>query len=53
VEELSKRYNIAVNNTPRAFLELAVVTAVLYLAMSYPLALLTRRLEKKAAAARA
>src|SRR4029450_2667058 len=53
VEELSKRYNISVNNTPRAFLELAIVTAALYLAMSYPLALLTRRLEKKTTAARA
>jgi len=53
VEELSKRYNISVNNTPRAFLELALVTAALYLAMSYPLALLTRRLEKKTTAARA
>ncbi len=53
VEELSKRYNIAVNNTPRAFLELALVTAALYLLMSYPLALLTRRLEKKTTAARA
>jgi polar amino acid transport system substrate-binding protein len=53
VEELSKRYNIAVNNTPRAFLELALVTAVLYLAMSYPLALLTRRMEKKVTTARA
>ena len=53
VEELSKRYNISVNNTPRAFLELALVTAALYLAMSYPLALLTRQLEKKTTAARA
>jgi polar amino acid transport system substrate-binding protein len=53
VEELSKRYNIAVNNTPSAFLELALVTAALYLAMSYPLALLTRRLEKTTTAARA
>jgi polar amino acid transport system substrate-binding protein len=53
VEELSKRYNISVNNTPRAFLELAIVTAALYLAMSYPLALLTRRLEKKTAGVRA
>jgi polar amino acid transport system substrate-binding protein len=53
VEELTKRYNIASNNAPRAFVELALVTAVLYLAMSYPLALLTRRLEKKTAAVRA
>jgi polar amino acid transport system substrate-binding protein len=53
VEELSKRYNIAVNNTPRAFLELALVTAALYLVMSYPLSLLTRRLEKTTTSARA
>lgn len=52
-EELSKSYNIIVNNHPQAFLELALVTATLYLAMSYPLSLLTRRLEKKAAMARA
>jgi polar amino acid transport system substrate-binding protein len=53
VEELSKRYNIAVNNAPRAFAELALVTAALYLAMSYPLSLLTRRLERRQQQARA
>lgn len=53
VSELTKRYNIASNNAPQAFVELALVTAALYLAMSYPLALLTRRLEKKATTARA
>ncbi|HTK78607.1 MAG TPA: ABC transporter permease subunit [Gemmataceae bacterium] len=53
VMELSKQYNMSVNYTPRAFFELAIVAAALYLAMSYPLALLTRRLEKKTAAARA
>jgi polar amino acid transport system substrate-binding protein len=53
VEELSKRYNIAVNNAPRSFLELALVTAALYLAMSYPLSVLTRRLEKQTTAVRA
>ena len=44
--ELSKRYSIVANNTG-APLEIAAATAVLYLLMSYPLALLTRRLEKK------
>jgi polar amino acid transport system substrate-binding protein len=52
-EELSKSYNILVNNHPQAFLELALVTATLYLLMSYPLSLLTRRLEKKATTTRA
>lgn len=46
VEELSKRYNIASNGAPYAFVQLAIVTAALYLLMSYPLALLTRRLER-------
>lgn len=53
VEELSKRYNIASNDAPHAFLELALVTAGLYLLMSYPLSLVTRRLEKTTNAARA
>jgi polar amino acid transport system substrate-binding protein len=47
VEELSKRYNIASNESPHAFAELALATALLYLAMSYPLALLSRRLEHR------
>jgi polar amino acid transport system substrate-binding protein len=46
VEELSKRYNIASNESPHAFAQLALATAVLYLMMSYPLALLSRRLER-------
>jgi polar amino acid transport system substrate-binding protein len=53
VVELSKQYNILVNNTPHAFAELALVTSVLYLAMSYPLAILTRRLERRRAHVRA
>ena len=52
-EELSKSYNNIVNSNPQAFLELALVTAALYLLMSYPLSLVTRRLEKKAVMARA
>jgi polar amino acid transport system substrate-binding protein len=47
--ELTKQYQITANNYPRAFLELALVTSLLYLLMSYPLSLLTRRLERKAA----
>ncbi len=46
VVDLSKQYNIAVNNNPRAFGELALVTALLYLAMSYPLSIVSRRLER-------
>jgi polar amino acid transport system substrate-binding protein len=53
VVELSKQYNILVNNTPTAFVELALAAAGLYLVMSYPLSLVTRRLEKNVAAARA
>ena len=53
VVELSKQYNILVNNTPRAFAELALVTSFLYLAMSYPLSLLSRRLESRRAVVRA
>jgi polar amino acid transport system substrate-binding protein len=45
VVELSKRYAILVNST-NAYLELMVVTAALYLLMSYPLSLVSRRLEK-------
>jgi polar amino acid transport system substrate-binding protein len=46
VVELTKQYNILVNNTG-AYLELLVVTAALYLAMSYPLSKLARRLEHR------
>jgi len=44
IVELSKRYNILVTNT-NAYIELAIVTALLYLCMSYPLSLAARRLE--------
>jgi His/Glu/Gln/Arg/opine family amino acid ABC transporter permease subunit len=47
VEELSKRYNMAVNGSPQAFVELGLTAAALYLLMSFPLAILTRRLERK------
>jgi polar amino acid transport system substrate-binding protein len=46
VVELSKRYSILVNNT-NAYLELAAVTALLYLLMSYPLSVLARGLERR------
>lgn len=47
VEELTKRYNIASNESPHAFAELALATAVLYLLMSFPLAMFSRRLENR------
>lgn len=47
VVELSKRYNIAVMNNPGDILPLAAVTALLYLGMSYPLSLLSTRMEKR------
>jgi polar amino acid transport system substrate-binding protein len=46
VVELTKEYQILVNDTG-AYLELAAVTALLYLLMSYPLSLLARRLERR------
>ncbi len=44
VTELTKQYNMAANGTG-AILELAAMTALLYLAMSYPLSRLARRME--------
>jgi polar amino acid transport system substrate-binding protein len=46
VMELTKRYSILSNST-EAHLELASMTALLYLLMSYPVALLSRYLEKR------
>lgn len=46
IVELSKEYYIQARSTG-AVLELGMVTALLYLAMSYPLALLTRHLEQR------
>jgi polar amino acid transport system substrate-binding protein len=48
IVELTKRYSILANSTG-AYLELAAVTALLYLLMSYPLSLLARRLEARQA----
>ena len=47
VVELAKRYNIAVMNNPSDILPLAAVTALLYLGMSYPLSLLSTRMERR------
>ena len=44
VTELTKEYNVLANSTG-AIVPLAAMTAILYLAMSYPLSILTRRLE--------
>lgn len=44
--ELAKTYSILAATTLR-FFELGLITAILYFAMSYPLSLLSRRLEKK------
>lgn len=44
VVELTKQYNMLANNTT-AVLEIAAMTAFLYLAMSYPLSVVARRAE--------
>lgn len=46
VTELTKQYNMLANSTG-AILELAAMTAVLYLVMSYPLSLVAQRLERR------
>jgi polar amino acid transport system substrate-binding protein len=46
VVELTKQYNISVMSNPSEILPLAGVTAVLYLAMSYPLSVFSARMEK-------
>lgn len=45
VVELAKRYNIAVMSHPADLVPLAAITALLYLCMSFPLSVLSRRLE--------
>lgn len=47
VVELSKRYSIDAKNNTTLFFELAALTGVLYLLMSYPLSLLATGLERK------
>lgn len=49
VTELTKAYSINSKNNPGAFVEFVVLTALLYMAMSYPLAVASRRLEQKLA----
>ena len=46
VIELTKRYSVLALSTGR-IVELAVITALLYLAMSWPLALLSRWFERR------
>jgi polar amino acid transport system substrate-binding protein len=46
VTELTKQYNMLANSTG-SILELAAMTAVLYLVMSYPLSVIAARLEAK------
>ncbi|MCA9065322.1 MAG: hypothetical protein KDA96_19775, partial [Planctomycetaceae bacterium] len=46
IVELSKEYAIQSRSTG-AVLELGIVTALLYMAMSYPLSLLAGRLERR------
>lgn len=47
VTELTGRYNQLYNDRPKLFLELGLMTALLYLLMSYPLSLVARRLERR------
>jgi polar amino acid transport system substrate-binding protein len=47
VTELTGRYSELYNNHPNAILQLGLLTAVLYLMMSYPLSLVARRLERR------
>jgi len=51
VMELTKQYNVLAMSTG-AILELAVLTSLLYLAMSYPLSLFARWSERRLAAGR-
>jgi polar amino acid transport system substrate-binding protein len=47
VVELTSRYQTLMVNHPRYMLRLGLVTALLYLLMSYPLSLVARRLERR------
>jgi polar amino acid transport system substrate-binding protein len=47
VTELTGRYNELYNNHPTEVLQLGLMTALLYLLMSYPLSLVARRLEQR------
>jgi polar amino acid transport system substrate-binding protein len=52
VSELAFEYRTLSNNFPSRVVELGLMTAVLYLAMSWPLSILARRLERQFAEAR-
>jgi polar amino acid transport system substrate-binding protein len=47
VHELAYQYRNLSQNYPRLVMQAAVMTAILYLAMSWPLSLLARRLERR------
>ncbi|MGH7172968.1 MAG: ABC transporter permease subunit, partial [Gemmataceae bacterium] len=47
VVELTSRFRSLMVNHPQYMLQLGLVTAVLYLLMSYPLSLVARRLERR------
>ena len=47
VTELTARYNELYNDFPSKALQLGLLTALLYLMMSYPLSLVARRLERR------
>jgi polar amino acid transport system permease protein/polar amino acid transport system substrate-binding protein len=47
VIELTGEYRFLINNHPRLMLEFGLMTAALYLAMSYPLSLVARRMETR------
>jgi len=47
VVELTSRYQTLMVNHPRYMLRLGLVTALLYMLMSYPLSLVARRLERR------
>jgi polar amino acid transport system substrate-binding protein len=49
VVELTSRYQTLMVNHPQYMLRLGLLTALLYLLMSYPLSLVARRLEKRSA----
>ncbi len=47
VHELAKQYQSLMTNFPELVIQLGAMTAALYLAMSWPLSLLARRLERR------
>jgi polar amino acid transport system substrate-binding protein len=47
VHELAKEYQSLMTNFPNLVIQLGAITALLYLAMSWPLSLVARRLERR------